>query len=83
MSHSKITKRGRSHYVDQWNPRAKRFVVSCGSCGHTGFRPDILQDGFANTLEKQAIVKELQSTLEPLPLDESGRCSVCAATANS
>jgi hypothetical protein len=81
MSHSKITKRGRSHYVERWNARAKRFVVTCALCGHTGFSPNVLEDGFANTLEKQAIVEELQSTLEPLALDELGRCGVCVAAA--
>jgi hypothetical protein len=83
MSHSKSTKRGRSQYVERWNSRAKRFIVSCALCGHTGFSPRILEHGFAKTLEKQAIVGELQATLQPLHLDELGRCTVCAANAGA
>jgi len=83
MSHSKINKRGRSQYVERWNPRAKRFVVSCALCGHTGFSPSILEKGFAKTFERQAIVQYLQSVLKPLHLDRFGRCSVCAATAKA
>jgi hypothetical protein len=78
MSHSKPSKRGRSQYVEVWNPRAKRFIISCAICGHTGFNPSILDSGFGNTLEKQAIRGSLQRTLDPLALDEFGRCSVCA-----
>jgi hypothetical protein len=83
MSHSKPTKRSRSQYVERWNPRAKRFIVSCALCGHTGFSPHILEQGFATTLEKQAIVEELQSTLQPLYLDELGRCTICAGGAGA
>jgi hypothetical protein len=83
MSHSKVTKKGRSQYVERWNPLAKRFVVSCSLCGHTGFSPSILEEGFATTLQKKAIVGQLQKVLNPLHLDELCRCSVCAPPAKS
>jgi len=83
MSHSKTTKRGRSHYVERWNPQAKRFVLSCALCGHTGFSPSILEEGFACTLARRAIMEELQSVLKPLELDAFGRCVVCSAAAKS
>ena len=79
MSHSQLTKRGRSQYVEVWNPRAKLFIHSCGLCGRIGFSPGILDEGFADTYEKQAIRSSLQSVLEPLHLDEQGRCAICAA----
>ena len=78
MSHSKMTKRGRSHYVETWNPKAKNYIVSCFYCGKTGFKPSILEHEFAKNLEKKAIVNELQKTLSPLVLDNEGRCDICS-----
>ena len=79
MSHSKFTKRGHSYYVERFNPRAKRFIIECRLCGHTGFTPSVLSPDFASTLEMKAIRETLQSILEPLELDDLGRCPVCAA----
>ena len=78
MSHSKMRKRGRSLYVASWNPRAKKFIVTCVHCGHQGFHPSILEDGFAKDRETRTIRAELTKILEPLELDEFGRCSTCA-----
>ena len=55
MSHSKMTKRGRSLYVEKWNPSAKKYINTCVLCGHKGYSPVIEQDYFCNTLEKKAI----------------------------
>ena len=79
MSHSKTTKRGTSLYLDSWNPGAKRYIVNCSVCGHIGFKPEVLQPDFASTLERKAVLKELQAILKPLPLDMAGRCETCVA----
>ena len=80
MSHSKFKQGGKSFYLDSWNPSAKRFVVQCVHCGHTGFTPAVLEEDFANSLERQAIKSELERILGPLRLDELGRCESCANT---
>ena len=78
MSHSKMTKRGYSLYVERWNPDAKRFINTCKLCGHQGYSPSIDEDGFCNDFVHRAIHAELKKTLTPLPLDELGRCEACA-----
>jgi hypothetical protein len=78
VSHSKLTGRGRSLYLEKWNPSAQRFIVTCVHCARTGFRPEILEDDFAFSMERQAVLSELQRVLKPLPLDAVGRCKVCA-----
>lgn len=85
MSHSKKTKRGRSLFVEKWNPSAKRFINVCALCGSQGYDPAIDEDGFvyddANNIdnfEHRAIRSELRSILKPLELDELGRCADCA-----
>lgn len=79
MSHSKMTRRGKSHYLNSWNPRAKRFIVSCTLCGHVGFRPEILDPDFASSTERRVIRSELEAVLKPLQLDSVGRCETCAS----
>lgn len=83
MSHSKKTKRGRSLYLDQWNPAARRFVVSCALCGREGYSPSIEKEGFekegdARNFEHRAAAAELMRVYPPLSLDALGRCEVCA-----
>lgn len=78
MSHSKMTKRGRSQYVDSWNPRAKKFIVGCAACGRTGFQPHILDPEFPQDAEHRFIRESLEKILEPLELDDAGLCAVCA-----
>ena len=41
MSHSKYTKRGKSLYIEKWNPSAKRFINTCVICGAQGYNPSI------------------------------------------
>ena len=84
MSHSKMTKRGRSRYVESANPDAKRFINVCTVCGAQGYRPSIDEEGFvyddANNLRDpvhRAIRNELKRILRPLPLDALGRCEDC------
>ena len=78
MSHSKKTKRGRSLYIENWNPYAKKFINVCKVCGRRGYRPSIEDDGFCSDAMYAAIYDELKSTLQSLSLDELGRCEVCA-----
>lgn len=78
MSHSKMTKRGYSLYVEQWNPSAKRFINTCKVCGHRGYSPSIECEGFCDTPKNRAIYTELKQTLRELALDEYGRCEICA-----
>ena len=86
MAHSKYTKRGKSLYVESWNPDAKRFINECKLCGATGYRPSIDDDGFIYDasgkiadFKHRAIRDELQRIMKPLWLDELGRCRDCAA----
>ena len=85
MSHSKYTKRGRSLYVENWNPDAKRFINTCAVCGAQGYSPTIDEEGFvfdkANNVNNRVhmvIRDELMTILDPLTLDELGRCEQCA-----
>lgn len=85
MSHSKKLKRGKSFYIENWNPSAKRFVNTCALCGAQGYDPGIDEEGFVYDasmkmvhFEHRAIRDELKSVLEPLPVDDLGRCAVCA-----
>lgn len=85
MAHSKMTKRGRSHFVDSWNPSAKKFINTCRICSAQGYNPTIDDDGFVYdnsgrivNFEHRAIRIELTRIYKPLPLDSLGRCSTCA-----
>jgi len=85
MSHSKMTKRGYSLYIDKWNPSAKKYINTCALCGYRGYNPIIEDEGFIREfndigdLEYMAVYSELKKTLKALPLDSMGRCGVCAA----
>lgn len=46
MSHSKYHKRGRSLYLDNWNPNAKKYINECKLCGNKGYSPAIEQSDF-------------------------------------
>ena len=85
MSHSKKTKRGKSLYIESWNPSAKRFINTCVLCGAVGYAPTIDQEGFIKDGEAgrtnhvhSAIQAELSRVYKPLPLDALGRCPDCA-----
>lgn len=82
---SKITKRGKSLYIEKWNPTSKRFVNACVICGAQGYSPTIDDDGFVydnakkiSDLEHRVIRAELKRVLKPLHLDPLGRCPDCA-----
>lgn len=85
MSHSKTTKRGKSLYVNEWNPSAKKYVTTCRLCGKQGYNPSIEAEGFIHpsnqvtNFEHRAIYAELTKVLQPLLLDALGRCEQCAA----
>ena len=83
MSHSKLNKRGFSLYLSKWNRSAKKYINICCICGSQGYSPVILETDFYNRdpdtyTEKRAIYEELKKILQPLPLDDLGRCEVCA-----
>lgn len=59
MSHSKYTKRGRSLYIENWNPSAKKYINTCTVCGYKGYSPAIEQNDFCTTAENKAIYEEL------------------------
>ena len=81
MSHSKMTKRRHSRYVESLNPEAKNFINTCSLCGARGYSPSIEEPGFTEkNYIHRAIYAELTRILKPLPLDGLGRCEVCAAT---
>ena len=79
MSHSKLTRRGRSLYLEKWNPSAKKYICTCALCGKQGYSPAILEPDFVSApgklqnLERYAIREELIKTLCALPLD-AGTC---------
>jgi len=75
----KMTKRGRSHYVESWNPAAKNFIWTCKLCGTSGYKPSIEDEGFEEDSVRRAIKAELMRITKPLSLDELGRCPECAA----
>ena len=80
-----MNKRGQSLFLDKWNKSAKRFIVTCAICGKQGYAPSIDEDGFVHSSESvtnyehRAIWAELTATYSPLPLDELGRCEICAS----
>ena len=85
MSHSKHTKKGRSLYIEKWNPSAKRLINTCVICGAQGYAPGIDDEGFIydhaqkiSDFEHRAIRAELKRVLKPLSLDALGRCEDCA-----
>ena len=85
MSHSKLTKRGKSLYIEKWNPTAKKFINTCVVCGSQGYNPTIDDEGFVcdnpgkiSDLEHRVIRSELKSVFKPLYLDSLGRCCDCA-----
>ena len=86
MSHSKYNKRGKSLYLDNWNPNAKKYINECSVFGHKGYSPAIEQPDFLSDTDKdpftfsvnKAIYEELTKTFSVLELDEFGRCETCA-----
>ena len=79
MTHSKFRKRGKSLYLDSWNPKAKKYIHTCCLCGREGYSPAILEDDFVNDIERKAIYEELIRMFDSaLALDSFGRCKECA-----
>lgn len=78
MSHSKMTKKGYSLYIEKWNPKAKKYINTCTICGNRGYDPSIEQTGFIDDTERRAIYVELSKIFSALPLDDYGRCADCA-----
>jgi len=84
MARSKTTKRGNSLYVEKLYPYSKKFINVCAVCGTQGYNPSIEEEGFLHPspsvtdYKHRAIWAELTTILNPLTLDELGRCSQCA-----
>ena len=84
MSHSKYHKRGRSLYLENWNPAAKKYINTCKVCGAQGYDPSIEDEGFVHPspnctdTRHRAMLEELTRAYRPLPLDDMGRCECCA-----
>ncbi len=78
MSHSKLTKRGYSYYIEKWNPSAKKYINTCSICGRRGYSPVIEQENFCGNRRNQVIYKELKKMFCKLELDELDRCEECA-----
>ena len=78
VSHSKMTKRGFSLYLERWSPSAKKYINICRICGHKGYSPVIEQNGFCSDRRNTAIYEELTKTLRVMALDRLGRCEICA-----
>lgn len=78
MSHSKLTKRNHSLYIEKWNKSSKKYINNCAICGYKGYSPVIESEDFCTSLENKAIFSELTKTMNKLELDEYGRCSECA-----
>jgi len=79
MSHSKMTRRGKSHYLESWNPSAKRFIVKCGLCGQVGFKPEVLEPSFSLTEKGRVTRRELEAVLKPLAVNAAGMCESCVS----
>lgn len=77
MSHSKYNKRGHSYNFDSYGADAKRFIIACAGCGKRGFRPSVLEDGFATDLHHKVIRMNLENVLDPLVLNDAGLCEDC------
>ncbi len=79
MSHSKYNKRGRSFYLDNWNPAGKKYILTCALCGKQGYSPAIEEPDFCDCLERDIIFGELIRVLPgKLVLNEWGHCEECA-----
>lgn len=84
MSHSKLSKKGKSLYIDNWNPSAKKYINTCVLCGKRGYSPAIEEKDFLNSLERKAIYDELTKMFNSsLSVDDFGRCSDCAKRQDS
>lgn len=79
MSHSKIRKNGKSLYVSNWNPEAKKYIHTCYLCGRSGYSPALEELDFQSDPQRRAIYRELTRLYPgPLSLDAVGRCAECA-----
>ena len=78
MSHSKLTKRNFSLYIEKWNPSAKKYINVCRVCGQKGYSPVIEREGFHDDRRNTAIHNGLTKTLRVMALDHLGRCEDCA-----
>ena len=56
MSHCKYNKHGRSLYLDNWNPNAKKYINECKICGYKGYSPAIEQPDFLSNRDNQPFV---------------------------
>ena len=75
--HGKKRAKGQSYYFDHVNATgAAKYVRACRACGHRGFDPAAIEHE-----PNRHVVAELRHLYEPLALDGSGLCDVCAKAA--
>ena len=79
MSHSKFRRKGKSLYIDNWNPSSKKYINTCYLCKRKGYSPAIEEPDFVSDIERKAIYEELTKMFDSsLVLDSFGRCEQCA-----
>lgn len=55
-------------------PRARRWLNQCVACQRTGYKPDLPEQ-----IGQGVMASHLREYYQPLALDESGLCDMCAA----
>ena len=84
MSHSKVTKNGKSLYIEKYNSATKNFINTCSICGKQGYKPSICDDGFINPSAQitnhshSAMYNQITKCYKQMAVDELGRCEICA-----
>ncbi|MDQ3131820.1 MAG: hypothetical protein M3Q99_13810 [Acidobacteriota bacterium] len=60
--------------IQQYGSRASRWINQCAACQQKGYMPEMPQE----LTRGGTIVRNLQEAFDPLPLNESGFCEICA-----
>jgi hypothetical protein len=90
-------KRGQSFYGEVLDPSAKKYLNQCSLCGRVGLSPSALDVDYDAVKQDKTVkpnlkmtkiihkiaIGRLQRVYEPLPLDQFGRCEVCAKVSES
>lgn len=78
MSYSKKRPQGRSLYLENWNPDARKYIVSCAGCGERGYCRTVEKSDFLATRKGRVIRDELSRLISVLELSDSGLCQDCS-----
>jgi hypothetical protein len=71
------SRRDGEEYLRQY-PRLRKWVNQCVVCQAVGYRPDLPADLFTSDGNRTAAADNLRRYFRPLPVDELGRCEMCA-----